>query len=321
MQNDQQSTRQNSNPFIWVAIVLFALATGAFGFLYFDQKKTSEQQEVTINEKARQLAFTQTKMDSVSAALDSRIAEVQKLGGDITELETVRKRLEADKVALRKGNRIEIAKYTAKIKEYEAFMVEKDVEIAKLREENGVLIATNTTLNTENTGLKTEKETLTQAKQALTDTLTTVSSRNQELTEKVSLGASLKAQNLKVLAVNTKGKVKEDDAYKAKRVDKIRLQFTLPENPLTKQEEKEIVVRVLDPDGAVLSDEAIGSGKFNAKNGEEMVFTTKGVVPFTNNNQLVELTYDKSDKFRPGKYNVELYSEGYRIGQGNFTIR
>lgn len=301
-------------------VIIMTLAAGAFGFMYFDQKDQTETKEVAIVEKAKELAFTQTKLDSVSRNLDAKIAETQQLGGNIEELMKVKARLEADKANLKKNNRFEIAKYTAKIKEYEQFLADKDVELVKLREENGVLTATNQTLSTENTGLKTEKEALTQVKQQLTDSVMTYSSQNRELSEKVAIGAALKAENIKVLAVTPKGKVKDDDSYRAKRVDKIKLQFNLPSNPLTQPDEKEIYVRVLDPDGAVISDEAMGSGKFNWK-GQEMMFTTKDRVAYQNTNQTVEMIYDNAQKFRPGKYSVEVYAEGFRIGSSNFTIK
>jgi len=315
-----ESNQQNKGVFAWVGLVIMTLVSGAFGFLYFDQKKQTETKEVTIVEKAKELAFTQIKLDSVSKSLDDKIAEVQQLGGSIEELVSVKKRLEADKVALRKNNSFEIAKYAAKIKEYEQFLADKDVEIAKLKEENGVLIASNQTLTTEVGSLKTEKEVLTKTQQALTDSVNVVASKNRELAEKVAIGASLKAENLKVLAITPKGKIKDDDKYRAKRVDKIKVQFTLPSNPLTVQNEKEIIVRVLDPEGAVVSDDAMGSGKFSWK-GQEMVFTTKNRIPYQNSNQLVEMTYDNAQRFRPGKYSVELYAEGFRIGESNFVIR
>jgi hypothetical protein len=315
-----ESNQQNKGTFAWVGLVIMTLAAGAFGFMYFDQKDQTETKEVAIVEKAKELAFTQTKLDSVSRNLDAKIAETQQLGGNIEELMKVKARLEADKANLKKNNRFEIAKYTAKIKEYEQFLADKDAELVKLREENGVLTATNQTLSTENTGLKTEKEALTQVKQQLTDSVMTYSSQNRELSEKVAIGAALKAENIRVLAVTPKGKVKNDDSYRAKRVDKIKLQFNLPSNPLTQPDEKEIYVRVLDPDGAVISDEAMGSGKFNWK-GQEMMFTTKDRVAYQNTNQTVEMIYDNAQKFRPGKYSVEVYAEGFRIGSSNFTIK
>jgi len=59
--------------------------------------------------------------------------------------------------------------------------------------------------------------------------------QNQELAEKVTRASALKAQAVKVYAVSSKGKVKEDDAYKAKRLDKIKLEYMLLDNPLTRE--------------------------------------------------------------------------------------
>ncbi|GAB3980814.1 hypothetical protein GCM10028806_49200 [Spirosoma terrae] len=286
---------------------------GISSYLYFDQKKVSENQEVTISERVEELSTTRVKLDSISTALDAKIAEVQKLGGDVTELEKVKAQLEADKASLRKGNRISIAKYEVKIKQYEAFLVEKDSLIADLQRENVTLANNVKVLDEENTGLKTDR-------QRLSDSVTTVVAQNQDLSTKVTRAAALKAQNVKVFSVNAKGKVKEDDAYKAKRLDKIKLVYTLLDNPLTKEEPKEVFVRVLDPTGAVVSDMANGSGTFTV-DGNETIYTTKQTVNYTSNGQNVELLYTRGIPYKPGKYTVELYSEGFRIGSGEFAVR
>jgi hypothetical protein len=221
--------------------------------------------------------------------------------------------LEEDKASLKRGNRISLAKYEAKIKQYEAFLIEKDTLISNLQREN-VTLATNVkVLDEENSGLKTER-------QKLADSVTTVVSKNEELATKVTRAAALKAQNVKVFAVNSKGKVKEDDSYKAKRLDKIKLVYTLLDNPLTKEEPKDVYVRVLDPSGAVVSDMANGSGTFNV-DGNETIYTTKQTVNYTNNGKNVELLYTRGIPYKAGKYTVELYSEGFRIGQGEFAVR
>lgn len=123
-----------------------------------------------------------------------------------------------------------------------------------------------------------------------------------------------------MFAVNAKGKVKDDDSYKAKRLDKIKLVYTLLDNPLTKEEPKDVFVRVLDPTGAVVSDMANGSGTFTV-DGNETIYTTKQTVNYTNNGQNVELMYTRGIPYKPGKYTVELYSEGFRIGSGEFAVR
>jgi hypothetical protein len=305
--------RSKTNGALLAALIIMTGLAGVSSYLYFDQKKVSENQEVTISERVEELSTTRVKLDSISTALDAKIAEVQKLGGDVSELEKVKAQLEVDKASLRKGNRISIGKYETKIKQYEAFLVEKDTLIANLQREN-VTLATNVkVLDEENTGLKTEK-------QRLSDSVTTVVSQNQELSTKVTRAAALKAQNVKVFSVNAKGKVKEDDAYKAKRLDKIKLVYTLLDNPLTKEEPKEVFVRVLDPSGAVVSDMANGSGTFTV-DGNETIYTTKQTVNYTSNGQNVELLYTRGIPYKPGKYTIELYSEGFRIGAGEFAVR
>jgi len=77
---------------------------------------------------------------------------------------------------------------------------------------------------------------------------------------------------------------------------------------------------VLDPDGAIVSDMANGSGTFSV-DGNETVYTTKQTVNYTNNNQKVELLYTRGIPYKPGKYTVELYSEGFKIGSGAFAVR
>ncbi|MBN8825029.1 MULTISPECIES: hypothetical protein [unclassified Spirosoma] len=310
---ENNAPKSKANGALLAALIIMTGLAGVSSYLYFDQKKVSENQEVTISERVEELSTTRVKLDSISTALDAKIAEVQKLGGDVSELEKMKVQLEQDKAALKRGNRVSIAKYEAKIKQYEAFLAEKDTLIAGLQREN-VTLATNVkTLDEENTGLKTNR-------QQLRDSVNTFVAQNNELTTKVTRAAALKAQNVKVFAVNSKGKVKEDDAYKAKKLDKIKVVYTLLDNPLTREEAKDVYVRVLDPDGAVVSDMANGSGTFTV-DGNETIYTTKQTVNYTNNNQNVELLYSRGIPYKPGKYTVELYSEGFRIGSGEFAIR
>ncbi|MBD2703996.1 hypothetical protein IC229_25350 [Spirosoma sp. BT702] len=315
MENNSQKPK-TSGALLAALIIMTGLA-GVSSYLYFDQKKVSENQEVTISERVEELSTTRVKLDSISTALDAKIAEVQKLGGDVTELTKMKAQLEDDKAALKRGNRVSIAKYEAKIKQYEAFLVEKDTLIANLQREN-VTLATNVkTLDEENSTLKVKGQ---QFRDSITTVVADVQTKNEDLANKVTRASALKAQNVKVFAVNAKGKVKEDDSYKAKRLDKIKLVYTLLDNPLTKEEPKDVFVRVLDPSGAVVSDMANGSGTFTV-DGNETIYTTKQTVNYTANGQNVELLYSRGIPYKPGKYTVELYSEGFRIGSGEFAVR
>lgn len=315
-----EQEQKNKQSIAWAMVVVLGLATAMFGYLFTTQKNELTQQETMVVEKARELAVTKTKLDSISTVLDAKIAEIEKLGGDVSELTKVKENLEADKLAFSRSKRVETNKYLGKIKEYEKFLVEKDEVIAQLKLENEKLVASNDSLSTHVGSLTSEREKLVQRQAELTDSVVTFTAANKELSDKVTKAAALKAANLKILTVNSRGKVKDKEEYKASRVDKIKMVFTLPENELTAQESKDIYVRVLDPEGAVVADDATGSGEFEV-DGAPSKFTTRESIAYQNNNQKVELLYDNSSQFRPGKYNVELYAEGYKIGGGNFTIK
>ncbi len=317
-QNPPQKSRTNGA--LLAALILMTGLAGVSSYLYFTTKEKSDTQEVTIAERVEELSNTRVKLDSISTALDAKIAEVQKLGGNVDELLKVKADLERDKDALRRGNsatqssaKAMIAKYDLKIKEYEAYLMEKDTMIVNLQRENGILVTSNQTLNQENTSVKTER-------QLARDSVATFAAQNQELATKVTRASALKAQNVKIFAVSSKGKVREDDAYKAKRLEKIKMVYTLLDNPLTKEEPKDVFVRVLDPDGAIVSDMANGSGTFTV-DGNETVYTTKQTVNYDSKGQTVELLYTRGTTYKPGKYTVELYSEGFKIGAGEFAVR
>jgi hypothetical protein len=299
------------------ALIIMTGLAGVMSYQYFSEKKVAEMQEATIADRVEELSSTRVRLDSISTALDIKIAEVQKLGGNVDELLKMKEQLQADKVALSRGNARQIksliAKYDSKIKDYQAFLMEKDTAIAQLQRDNGVLVTTNQTL-------ATEKESLITERQKARDSVSTFVAQNTELATKVNRAAALKAQNVKVFSVSSKGKVSEDDAYKAKRLEKIKLVYNLLDNPLTKEEPKDVYVRLLDPDGAILSDMANGSGTFTS-DGDEMVYTTKQTVNYDKNGQQVELLYTRGTNYKPGKYTVELFSEGYKIGTGQFAVR
>ena len=322
-------TTQNNNGggILKAALAVAMLFIGFLGYLLFDSKKTNTNQEQVINQKVEQLATTKSRLDSVSVQLDAKIAEIKSLGGRVDELVAAKASLEKDKKSLKNAKFFNQKQFDAKINEYVALLSEKDAVIAQLKTENENLTAQTVTLGKEkevlvqekqtfieeNTGLKTEKEKLNQ-------TVADYTTKNEELTKKVRTGAQLKAMNLQVYAVTSKGKIKDGGKYRAKKVDQLKLAFTLPSNSITEQENKEIMVRIMDADGAVITDSATGSSVFNY-DGKEMAYTTKGNVAYTNNDQNVEMLYARGATYRPGNYNVELYSEGFKIGTGTFIIK
>jgi prefoldin subunit 5 len=299
-----------------LALVIAAI----FGYLYFNEKQENSQNNVSITEKTNELLRTNTKLDSISVQLDAKIAEIAALGGQIDELEALKAELQKDKRNLMSSKSFDVKAYQIKIKDYEALLLEKDVEIAKLREENAVLNNQNQVLNSENTGLKTTNSDLRTAKEALADSVYKTTVQNRELSEKVTLASAMRPMNYAVSAINSRGKEREGEEFKARRVDRVKVSFKLAENPLTKKENKTIYMRMIDPTGNVVSDMATGSGAFSF-GGKETIYTAKQTILYSNSGQTIEYIYNRGANYEKGAYKIELYADGFRIGQTSFNIK
>lgn len=310
----------NNNQGIFkIAIGVLIGVVALLSYLFMGARNETFELQKSLTTKVEELSSTQIKLDSISRALDTKIAEVKQLGGNIKELENVKAQLEDDKKKLKSDFNFSVAKYDAKIKEYENFLVVKDDDIRKLKEENGTLLARTKTLEeekqqviTENTGLKTEKE-------GLTQTVASYTAQNDDLKRKVTLATAMKAINVQVAAVASNGKLREGGLYKASKVDRLKISFIMPSNPVAEKNTKDIFVRILDQNGAVVSED--GKGGTLQFDGKEVGYSVKQGIPFENNDQKVDILYGKGSAYKAGKYSIELYSEGFKIGNGAFEVK
>lgn len=298
-----------TNASLLIGFVLMTLVAAVFGYLYYHERAITSQQDKDLETRVTDLALSEMKLDSIAKQLDLRIAQVRKLGGSVAELERIKAQLEADREALRKGNNF----LTARINEYEIFLTKKDSEIARLSGENKTLSSRNETLTVVNTSLLEEKE-------LLTDSLSDVLMKATDLEAKVNMASAMRARGVKVYAISSKGREREGENIKAKRVDNIRVEFSLEKNPLTRQDTKRIYMKILDPQGATLADASLGSGVFQYA-GSTQTYTLSKDVLYTNSDQAVSILYNRTQEFQKGTYTVELYAEGQKIGVGTFSIK
>lgn len=306
--------RNNSRSYLLAALLILAALNVLLLYFWYQERQDNKTKDATIAVKTEEVLATKTKLDSISAQLDAKIAEIQQLGGSVDSLLRVKEQLEVDKRELRNVGSFDNKKYEQKIRNYEVLLAQKDQEIARLKEENGVLAQQNEVLAQENSGLKAERQTL-------SDSVVAVAAKNQELAEKVTIAAALRAESVTVNAINSRGKERDGGSYKARRIDKVRVSIKLAPNGLAKQDEKDLYLRILDPSGAVMADMATGSGEFTY-NAQTMIYTAMQRFTFTNNRQQVDFIYGRGgQRFAEGTYAIEVYCEGFRIGDGEFTVR
>lgn len=316
----EESTQSNG---IWkVLVAVLAITSGILGYLLLDSKTAIKNQTEVINQKVEELASARVRLDSIGSQLDAKIAQIKVLGGNVESLEAAKRQLESDKIQLKKVGSFSKQKYDVKIADFVTLLAAKDAELVQLKKENVELVAKNKDLFSQNGTLTNENMGLKTSKQQLADSVDDAYRRNRELTAKVTRASALQAQFVQALALSDKNKERDGGVYRASKVDKIKVIFQLQPNPIAKQDVKTIFMRVMDPDGAVLYDSAVGSGNFDMF-GKESTYTAKTDVQFVNTGQGVEIIYGRGSaiQYREGHYKIELYSEGFKIGEGSFDIK
>jgi cell division protein ZapB len=188
---------------------------------------------------------------------------------------------------------------------FQELLILKDEEIAQLQ-------TLNTELVEENIELKTEKN-------ELTASLSQEQQSRKQLEEKMEIAARLKAENISIYAINSRGRVREDE-FKARFIEKIRVEFNIEENEIAPIEGKDIMIRVVGPDENVLFDVASGSGTFMV-NGREEFYTAKQQILFDNTRQKLVFDYDKGSEWQPGQYELQIYTEDYLMGDKAFLVK
>jgi outer membrane murein-binding lipoprotein Lpp len=324
---DYNQNQKKDSSGTWKATtVVLGLLSLLLGGMLWNTKNTSALEAKKLVAANTEMLNAERTIDSLSAQLDIKINELNQLGGKVEDLEALKVQLEKDKESLRKGS-VSAGALQSKLRGYEAQLREKDEVIAKLRAENETLISENTglttqvqTLNSANTDLNSKYSNLQGEKAKADEEIVTYSTKNKELNDKVNIAAALKADNVKVFAISSSGRERDREKYRSKRVDKLKISFNLAPNKIAVQELKDVYVRILGPDGAIISDEATGSGTFMYA-GKETVFTTRQQIAYTNNNQEANIVYARGQKYADGKYSVKLFAEGFQIGEGTFTVK
>jgi cell division protein ZapB len=298
------SAPKNSNRNMIIITILSVVILIQFVKMYLDHKEKQEN-EITIASTEEELAATLQQLNSIKLELDQKITEIQKLGGDVTELEKAKAEIESELKRSRRANGQVIKELKDRVEGYEELLELKDEELNKLKSVNKELLSENTTLKTE--------------KNQLGDSISRLAQTKEELASKVTIASQLKAENVSIKAVNDKGKERESP-FKNRQLEKLKVDFNLAENNVAPIEGKKIMIRIIDQNNQVLFDVSRGSGTF-IYNGKEEFYTASQEILFDNTKQKLTYLYEKGSEYASGSYTLEIYCEDYKIGSGKFEVK
>jgi hypothetical protein len=150
------------------------------------------------------------------------------------------------------------------------------------------------------------------------DRSATLESENVELKDRLDKGARPQFGALLVTGLYDKKGIMTE-TMKSKTVDKIRVTFDVLENPMVTQPlEEEVIIRIIDPNGGVLS---TTNSKLTDKS---KVTSLKQTIQFDGALQKVKWSFPEkgllTGKLMKGKYTAELWTRGLMRQKNNFTL-
>jgi|APGre2960657404_1045060.scaffolds.fasta_scaffold10357_2 hypothetical protein len=295
-----------------IASLVMALL-GSWGYIIWLQSKTEE----TFQQKDLVITNTSAQRDQLQKELE-----------DATRLYDMIKTSNANMMhskdsTISKRDR-EIAEKRKKIQQLLSKVGATEQELAEAKG----LIAS---LNNDITGyqsqvdiLKGEKLVLNREKNMVTqqrdqvqkdfDSATAIIRKKEEV---IDVASTLHASNFSILGIHESGSGKEKKTTSAKKVDKLRISFDIDENRVAQSGQKNIYVCITSPGGKPLAAEASGSAKFSTREGEQKLYTQKIDFNYTQGQrQTLSLDWKQNTDFETGEYKIEVYNNGFKIGQG-----
>lgn len=288
-------------------IIIGLLAVALIGsWIYFNSSKTEliEQNQITVANIDSAKNAIQADFIAASAKADSLTSQNTALQGDLLEKSNEIQKLKGNiSTILRKKNATdkELAEAKTLIAELNGKVANLFADLGKAQAENKQLTAQNTDLTNQNTTLATNLNTTTKEKDRLQD-----------------IGSTLHASSFSIQALRIKEDGKERVTSNARRANTIRLGFQIDKNKITPSGAQDLYVCITAPDGKAFAE----GGNFTSREDGVKAYANKLTVQYVQN-AVLPISYDvkQTSKFTEGDYTIEVYHNGFKIGEGKTTLR
>jgi len=275
-----------------VTSIVLGVALIFLVFMYFDKKNKMIEMETALTQEkdslGNELRHMVVAFDTMKTNNDTLKAGMEKQKNKIVQLLSIN----ASNVRLIKSYKNEITTMREIMKSY-------IVQIDSLNTRNKLLTSENSEI----------KEQITQVR----NTNTELSKVKEELSTKVEVASVIQAKNIAAVSLNKKRK----ETTRINNLDKLRICFTLRENPLAKPGQKDVYMRVIRPDSLVVTSSP--DNLFEYK-GNKIIYSANRQVDYLNQDIEVCIFMDNKGDFIIGNYSVELYLDNNIIGRTNFML-
>ncbi|MBL4752128.1 MAG: hypothetical protein JKY52_00815 [Flavobacteriales bacterium] len=282
-----------------IAIVLFVTA-GILGWQFLEQKalvkeERSEKSEIKaeLGELLAEYQNVTTDNEGLRQQLDEKIAEIEEMLVDIEKLE----KLKIEQRWLMTKFKRENQSLRRILKVYLHEMDSMGKKITVLVEEKTEIASNLTSEIKKSENLTREKE---------------------NLSGQVALGSQFKLYQMVTSGIRMRGAGKEKEESRARRVEKIKVCFTIAANALTTPGERDFYLRVADDKGNVFPKDGDSTNVFTSE-GVELAFSGRRKLNYQNKAEEICIYFKKAG-LNPGTYSVDIFADGLKVGETGITL-
>ncbi len=300
MDNQDQKKRDNNKIYILIAVIVLLMGTCVYLFI---QKNKTENQIVTVTDERTALQTDLEKLETeLEQANSANTKTTEELNSKDEQLKTkiAELRQSLQNGTLTKG---QLAKTRAELQNLRSMITKYTTDIEDLQQQNAVLTVERDSLKT--TVSNANKQAMELAR------------KNDSLDIRVKAGSKLKGVGINITTFKIKNSGKEVDADKASTVKKLKINFSVPANPIAEKGMHDVYIRLLDPANNLITGE---NGTFNA-DAQDLQYTYKTSIDYTGDAKTYLVEWINKAAFVPGNYTVMLYIDGSTMGKGTFSLR
>ncbi|MGB4627036.1 MAG: hypothetical protein ACOX0M_06580 [Salinivirgaceae bacterium] len=283
-----------------ILIGVLTLMVGLLGVLYFvEKKKKVEQIEINVE-------LTTTK-DSLESRLVEMISEYEMLKTDNQEInqQLLEEKERVKDLLTRLRNERNYNR--AKSEEYEK-------ELSTMRKIMRSYIVQIDSLNQSNIALRSENRDVKQKIKKVETERAEINKRYQEASEKVSIASVLRPINIVGEGISKRGR----DITRARNVDKIRVCFTLDQNPIAVPGNRFIYLSVTQPNGSVMDNDMNDTLFIDDS---PILYSARREVDYQNESLDVCIYVDVKTEISKGTYRLELFADNHKIGESSVSFK
>ncbi|MEP6699820.1 MAG: hypothetical protein ABJA85_00825 [Bacteroidota bacterium] len=248
---------------------------------------------LTIDNLDARLDSTKNTSGQLKGELSVKLAEINKLRNEIAGI------LKKNDI---KREDIDLAR--RKTNELQVLVAELQNQNSTIQEEKRQISDVLDKVNIQVKGLETNVQEL--------------DKENKVLTEKINLASTFVASEIKFSPVTVKND-KEIETGLVKRAGKLVISFTL-QNNVSDYENAEVFIVVTQPNGKVLKNDIWESSYIDTYNGGRRPYSLKLKLEYHKSESKQLLFSMNPDEFLKGTYTLQIYHNGYMIGQVMKTL-